>query len=204
MAADGIVLVQLLNSIKENCIPKYNKTPKSGKPLAIFKKRENLQMFLRTCRKSFQLRDGQLFEAGDLESGRNTSSFIACLQCLKKASPKPGPQLKTGNETRPKTVTNATAIKETPSAAPATTTTIAATPSTSISATTTSTPSTQETKETAPTTSPIDTHARTSTVLPDGWAKHHDPNYDRHYYFNDQTENTMWTHPEGKFQKATL
>ena len=32
--ANGVVLVQLLNSIKPNLVPKYNKSPKSGKPIS--------------------------------------------------------------------------------------------------------------------------------------------------------------------------
>jgi hypothetical protein len=76
---DGVVLVQVLNSIEKDVVPKFNKTPRSGRPISKFKRLENLQLFLRACRDRFHLRDTQLFEATDLDASRNATGVVSCL-----------------------------------------------------------------------------------------------------------------------------
>jgi hypothetical protein len=46
-------------------------------------------------------------------------------------------------------------------------------------------------------------HARAETKLPPGWKKHHDPTYDQHFYFHEETEGTSWVHPEGSYDGST-
>ena len=180
ICSDGIILIQILNCISESidsveCIPKFNKSPKSGKALSKFKKLENLQLFLKKCRNKFNLRDGQLFEAGDLDAGRNTKGFILSLRSLQRIAPVPGP---------PKAIAPVTPI-------------------TSVEA-----PKKIETEtepDTVAATSSVNgsQHARTGTVLPSGWGKHYDDNYERHYYFHDEMESTSWEHPDGSYGGST-
>ena len=165
---NGVVLVQLLNSIERNVIPHYNKTPKSGKPISKFKRLENLQMFLRACRSKFHLRDTQLFEATDLDATRNATGVISCLRTIQRIKPRKQASA---------------SVAETKTAAAASSSVVVS-GSGAVSASTTS--ENQQEKQ------PQQQHARVATHLPPGWGKHHDPTYDQHYYFNDETESTSW------------
>lgn len=87
----GQVLCQLINAIKPGTIKKIND---AGKP---FKERENISMFISTCR-NWGVHEYALFSTDDLYDEKNLASVVKCIYqlggVLRRAVPEfPGPHL---------------------------------------------------------------------------------------------------------------
>ena len=139
-------------------------------------------MFLRACRSKFNLRDTQLFEATDLDANRNATGVISCLRTIQRMKPKPGPPVQQRKQG------SVSASEDKMVAAASSSVVVSGSGNVFSSAGSASASTTSENQQ-------EHQHARVATHLPAGWGKHHDPTYDQHYYFNDETESTSWVRP---------
>ena len=80
---DGVILCQLMNTLKAGCVKKINEGT------APFKQMENISNFL-TAAKAYGVADVNLFQTADLFDGTNVGQVIVCIDAVGRCAQKHG------------------------------------------------------------------------------------------------------------------